>query len=584
MGSLFSALTTAVSGLNAQSSAIGNISDNLANAQTTGYKSVGTNFEELVNASNAAVNNPGGVKATPQYQNDVQGSITASNIPTSLAISGAGYFAVQTASTNSAGVTTFSGTTLYTRQGDFTLDKSGYFVNGSGYYLTGYSIDSVGAVNTSTTAPIQISALQNDPVPASVITYAANLPSNAATGYVAPTSTVQIIDSLGDAQDANYTWTKTGTNTWSLDVSIPNGLDSNGNPYNAIIPYTFNDGTSGTTAGTIKTIGAYSQPAASFTINNAPTTGTFKIGSASVAYSQLGPSVSTSGNTAVTVTDSSGATQTVNVAFTTNGSTAADVATNLAAVITAMHSANYTTASATSPSSGKVTLSFGISPPVPVTPDSGGTSGDTTWSADSWAGPLATIDGTNQETPPSAYGAPNANTAGNAAAFTIDATFPGTSVQTLSLNFGTYGGSTGVTQFSDTNSTVSVSNFSQNGLPKGSFNSISIDKDGFVSLNYSNGTNKQINQIPIAQFYAQDQLQRVTGGAYTTQLASGNARLSAPGVQGAGTISANSLEQSNVDIATQFTDLIQAQQVYSANSKLITTDNSLLQVTLSMIQ
>ena len=97
MGSLFAALTTAVSGLNAQSSAIGNISENLANAQTTGTKASAPEFEELVNASNATVNNPGGVTATPQYQNDVQGSIVSSNTPTSLAISGEGYFQVETA-------------------------------------------------------------------------------------------------------------------------------------------------------------------------------------------------------------------------------------------------------------------------------------------------------------------------------------------------------------------------------------------------------------------------------------------------------------------------------------------------------
>ena len=103
MGSLFAALTTAVSGLTAQSSAIGNISDNLANAQSVGYKSVGTSFEELVNASNAAVNNPGGVTATPQYQNDVQGSIVSSNVTTNLAISGEGYFATETASTDASG-------------------------------------------------------------------------------------------------------------------------------------------------------------------------------------------------------------------------------------------------------------------------------------------------------------------------------------------------------------------------------------------------------------------------------------------------------------------------------------------------
>src|SRR5579864_8962295 len=123
MGSLFAALTTAVSGLNAQSSAIGNISDNLANSQTIGFKGVGTNFEDLVNASSASVNNPGGVRATPQYENSQQGSITGSNVTTNLAISGAGYFAVQSASTNATGATVFNPSILYTRQGDFTLDK-----------------------------------------------------------------------------------------------------------------------------------------------------------------------------------------------------------------------------------------------------------------------------------------------------------------------------------------------------------------------------------------------------------------------------------------------------------------------------
>src|SRR5882672_11590147 len=134
MGSLFAALTTAVSGLNAQSSAIGNISDNLANAQTVGFKGVGTNFEDLVNASSASNNNPGGVRAIPQYQNDAQGSVTGSNVTTNLAISGQGYFAVESASQNSSGATVFNSNILYTRQGDFSLDKDGFLVNGSGFF------------------------------------------------------------------------------------------------------------------------------------------------------------------------------------------------------------------------------------------------------------------------------------------------------------------------------------------------------------------------------------------------------------------------------------------------------------------
>ena len=459
MASLFSALTTAVSGLNAQSSAIGNISDNLANAQTTGYKAVGTDFEDLVNASNSYINNPGGVRALPAYQNDVQGSITSSNLTTNLAISGEGYFATQTASTNAAGATTFNSQQFYTRQGDFTLDKNGYLVNGSGYYLDAYPV-AAGATDTSQTKPVQVSALLDNPVPTSNVTYDANLPSNATAGYTSSPSTVQVYDALGNSHDVTYTWTKeAAANSWSLNVTAPDAKDSAGNPYNATIPVTFNDGTGGTT-GTIASFGAYS---------------------------------------------------------------ATDV-------------------------------------------------------------PAGDTNPNSQYTPPAVTPPATAPATGAAANLGISLNFSGTGTQAVSLNFGNFGESTGLTQFSDSNSTVSVTDFEQNGLARGSFNSFAISQDGLVSINYSNGTTQTIAQIPVVQFYAQDQLQRVTGGAYTSTLAAGTPRYGIAGSNGGGTISSSSLEQSNVDIATEFTDLIQAQQVYSANAKVVTTDDTLLQTTVNMIQ
>jgi flagellar hook protein FlgE len=452
MSSLFSALTTAVAGLTAQSSAIGNISDNLANAQTTGYKAVGTNFQELVNASNATNNNPGGVRATPQYQNDVQGSISSSNTATSLAISGEGYFAVETATTNAAGVTNFNSQNYYTRQGDFTLDKNGYLVNGSGYYLTGYAVDSKGVTNTSATQPIQVSALLDNPVATTNVNYVANLPSNVTSTASAPfsssTSTVAVYDALGNTYNLQYTWTKStsATNSWDLIVDATSGASSGSTTadFTTTIPFTFNDGTSGS-AGTISAISPTAAAGSSYTVS---------------------------------------------------------------------------------------------------TPTG----------------------------------------AGAAASVTIPLQFPGISSQNVVLNFGTYGGSTGVTQFADNNSTVTVTNFDQNGLSRGSFNNLSVDENGLVTLNYSNGTTKSIAQIPIVQFYAQDELQRVTGGALEATLASGTPRYSIAGTTGAGTLSSSSLEQSNVDIATQFTQLVQAQQVYSANAKIVTTDDSLLQTTINMVQ
>jgi flagellar hook protein FlgE len=445
MSSLFGALTVAVGGLTAQSDSIGNISDDLSNAQTTGFKSIGTEFESLVTDSSASVNDPGGVRATPLYQNDVQGNLVQSSTSTNLAITGQGFFPVEAAVTNADGSTTFTGNTLFTRQGDFTIDKNGFLVNGSGYYLLGYNVDQNGTVDASTTQPIQISALLNNPVSTTSVTYNANLPSNAENNFVSSPSTIQVYDGLGNTHDASFTWTKTGTDTWSLAVDVAGGktAGSTSSDYTTTIPFTFN---SNSNTGTIQKI--------------------------------------SSGN---------------------------------------------------------------------------GSSND-----------YSVID--------------NSHAAADLAQVSFALTFPGSAAQTVTLNFGDYNAADGVTQFSDTNSAVSVTSFQQNGLPRGSFSSLSIDQNGFVSLNYNNGSSRIIDQIPIVQFFAQDQLQRVSGGAYEATLASGSPRYSAAGTVGAGTIVGGSLEASNVDIATEFTDMIQAQQIYSANAKTITTVDNMLNTIINTIQ
>jgi len=163
-------------------------------------------------------------------------------------------------------------------------------------------------------------------------------------------------------------------------------------------------------------------------------------------------------------------------------------------------------------------------------------------------------------------------------------TFPGTSSQTVDLNLGAYNAASGVTQYSNSTNTVSVSSFSQDGLGEGSFSSVAINSGGIVSINYSNGSTREIYQIPIAQFNSPDNLQRVTGGVYSATLASGTANLSLAGTNGAGTIASSSLEASTVDIATEFTDMIQAQQVYSANAKTVTIIGQMLSTIIQAVQ
>ncbi len=563
--SLFAALTVAVGGLNAQSSAIGNISDNLANTQTTGFKGIDTKFESLVTQSNQFTNDPGGVRATPHYANDIQGNLIQSQSATSLAITGQGFFPVRPAVVGADGTSTFSGTTYYTRAGDFTLNKSGYLVNGSGYYLTGYDVNSLGVVDTSSANPIQISDLLDNLVPTSAIEYAANLPSSAVINFVTPPSTIQIYDALGTQHDLSFTWTKTATNNWTLDVIVPDGVQTTypGTPavtlasdYTASIPFVFNSATVGSVpAGTIHTIAADASVAAAasateangivFTSRQTGTTGngmTVSLAAGSSA-DHYNATIHVDGQTDLVYTDVDGSVS--NAAFWTN----------LAAAINS--------------GAGGVGASQFIS---------AATTG--TGAAAPLAGTVYTLAGGTNDSGYSVID--NSAQAENKAQVAFSLNFDGAGAQPITVSFGDIDASKGVTQFGDT--TVTVSSFDQNGIPRGSFQSLSIDKSGFVSLNYDNGQNRTISQIPIVQFFAQNQLQRVSGGAFQQTLQSGAARYSAPGANGAGTIVGNSLEGSSVDIATEFTKLIQAQRVYSANARTITTADNMLQEIINVIR
>lgn len=133
----FDSLTVASGGLQAQSFAFQNISGNIANSQTTAYKAVDTSFEDLLNGQMLGAS--GGVQALSAETNTQQGTIQTSSVATNMAISGDGYFSVETPTTLSAGnQPSFTSTTQeYTRRGDFQLNANGYLVNGDGNYLMG---------------------------------------------------------------------------------------------------------------------------------------------------------------------------------------------------------------------------------------------------------------------------------------------------------------------------------------------------------------------------------------------------------------------------------------------------------------
>ena len=427
--SLFGSMDTAISGLNAQAAAFSNISDNMANSQTVGYKSVDTSFMDYLTASTAAQNQSGSVATRPDYENQLQGSIQQSSDPLSMAISGQGFFSVsEQAGVSTTGAPQFSSQQFYTRAGDFTPDANGYLKNSAGEYLNGWTVNANGTVNTGALVPIQVSQSQHPPVATSAVSLVANVPSSpTATSNLS--SDTEIYDASGNAHQLQTSWAQTSANNWTLTLSSPNNI-ANGTTAIGSIPVTFNAN------GTLASLG--------------------------VGTGALSNTSSASAGT------------------------------------------------------------------VQISPDFG------------------------------------------------------SGAQPITLSLGTFDASGGVTQFAGSN--YSVTSATQNGAPSGNLTSVAAESDGNIVANYDNGRSVTIAKVPLVNFADADALQRQNGEAYTGTQDSGLAQTDSLGQNGAGTLIVGSTESSNVDIASQLSQLIVAQQAYGANAKVITTANELLTTTLNMKQ
>ena len=170
---IFGALTTAVTGMRAQSFALENISGNIANSQTTAFKREDTSFVDLIPDNIPSKQLAGNVIANSRSTNSVQGDIQNASVGTYMAINGQGFFVVEKPASFADNQPVFDGVDLYTRRGDFSTDKNGYLVNGAGYYLMGIPVDPttgnlVGSVPTVAEVQLRLpagAADDADPVP-----------------------------------------------------------------------------------------------------------------------------------------------------------------------------------------------------------------------------------------------------------------------------------------------------------------------------------------------------------------------------------------------------------------------------------
>ncbi len=667
---IFDAMTTAVTGLQAQSFALQNISGNIANSQTTAFKRTDTQFEDFVTGDVPRQQVSGNVEASSRATNSVQGSIQTSTIGTFMAINGNGYFVVEKPSNFSDGRPVFDGVNIYTRRGDFQPDKNGFLVNGAGYYLLGVPIDPTTG-NPQGSAP-QILQFSNDFLPAQATTqiqYRANLAASPLTTNSKPNLPGSELLNPADFQADPIAYSQPqpakiiGTGaalapdapavvTGTQDIStLPVGgvagtIDINGTivtilatdtAANILTNITTNvPGVTATLDGTNQLVLTSANPSTNITIGgtstlallnklgltvgpnpatnllsqnavsqnqtlvldvtgslppNAPLTITFGNGAGQVqTLAQLSAQLATlSGGTAI-VNPANG---NINV---TAGSAANQITVGgtATASVFGIHSPLYLPANGTvvandlttflneSLSGGSITGYDASGAPVDVQlrwakTASVATSGTDTWNLfyqvnsnatgiqPAWknVGTTFTFSPNGQMNPP-----------------ITNLTLPGVTVNGVSLgNVQLSFGTGGVTQFADPNGNVNVNLLSQNGSPAGNLKTVAINDNGRIDGTFSNGRTVDLAAITLANFTGQNFLKKLDGGAFAETAESGT-----PLFNATGKIVGSSLEASNTDIADEFSKLIVTQQAYSANTKIITTGDQMVQAMLNMIQ
>jgi flagellar hook protein FlgE len=602
---IFDALNTAVGGLQSQSFALQNISGNIANASTTGYKGIDTTFEDLIpDATTPSRQVAGGVTAFAQATITTQGTVSSTTVGTNMAINGDGFFSVQQASSVVDNVPVFSGVTDYTRRGDFQVNANGNLVNGAGYYLMGVTVDPKTG-NPTGNVP-QVLQFQNNFIPAqatSAIQYAANLPTQPKTPASSTAATGTLVAD-GGISPADF-----GSNP--LPVGTP------------AAPFTDN---------TITGSSAFNQAATPAPITAATTlSGTAPSNSLPTSFAS-GDTITVDGTTLTFVTTGTTGnnidiTDTVGTLLTKIG-TITGVAPTINATTGAITLHTGTAANLNITSASPAFTALGFTSPVTAARGGGGTAGTgvvtgndlTSFTNESisggavtaynaagtpvnlqlrWAKTDSAALGTGHQDTWNLFYQTSTTATGTQVAWVNTGTnfvfsangslssptgsaiaVPGVVVDGQALGALTVNVSSGaLTQFASSSGAATINTITQNGFAAGQLQSVAINNSGLVVGTFSNGQNIDLASVTLSHFNGTNYLKSLNGGAYEVT------DLSGPAILGAsGNISGSSLEGSNTDIADEFTKLIVTQQAYSANTKVITTANDMVQDLLNVLR
>ena len=532
------ALLSGVSGLQNNQLMMDVIGNNIANINTIGFKASQATFSEafaqtLQNASAPNGNNGGsnaiqvglGVGVNSVDSVFTQGTLESTGVSTDLAIQGNGFFAVNV-----------NGTTQYTRVGTFQLDATGQLVDpGTGAVLQGTLASASGVVSPGTQLQnLKINMDQISPAKATTsVDLAGNLDATATVANADLTGNIDsgtavggtvnqqftVTDDFGATHNVTMTLTKTAANTWSVATA-----DSAGTVAGGTGTATFDAATGALvsfTPANITLTPTNNSPAISVDITS---TGLTQTAGASTFAADLSKAADST-NASVTVYDSLGNAHSLSVKFTKTSTP------------------------------NEWTWSADVPNPATIT---GGQTGKIDFNADGTLKSFTYDDGSS---------ALKFNPNDGASAMSVD------------LSAGTANAFGGITQ---TSGTSTISPQSQDGYASGTMNGITIDQGGNIQGTFSNGQTATLGQVDIATFNNPTGLTTTGGSLFSASANSGSATITPAGGASNSTIVSGSLEESNVDLAQEFTNMITAQRGFQASARVITVADQFLDEIVSL--
>lgn len=577
--SLFGSLTAGVSGLGAQSQAMSVISDNLANVNTIGYKNNRALFSQLVTSSglSGTMFNAGGVGTGVQRAQTVQGSLKATQSSTDLALSGNGFFVT-------VGDTSINNNTpyFYTRAGSFAENNVGLLQHTSGTYLLGWRTDSDGTIlNVQNPQPVELQTVGSSARATTNLRLGLNLNSgesiynydtaaaavtppggdlgvlmaNLADVVNDPSQAHHIVDSRffdaqGNPRDVSVAFTKRADNAWDYAIITDGENVVNGTPGdnaqlgfgtlyfngNGSLKYSqmYDNAGNAVADNTLNVAWSGGVPPGDINFNFGGYTGGRVLDIATLEAAGLGL---TNGILDVQIDDAKALAHVPPVdpslpfELTVNGAGQLVMVSDPAGT-----PINSSPVDVPVPLTEPVTLEFDNGVSVTIAP--------------SFVAPAG----------PASIGTPFQQNA-------------------VEVGVGTQTGTNGVIQFASPFNTLFTN---QDGFGSGTLAAINVDEEGYVVGAFTNGETKKLFKLVIAVFQDPAGLDAVSGNLFRETDLSGRPLYKEAGLGNTATVSSGSLEQSTVDISTEFSNMIVTQRAFQASSKIISTVDQMLNELLNL--